>query len=233
MRALRTPFRFNPARYGPERLQKMQQGGRMLLEAQRALAQRGQTVLSKVGPKDGKFSLWDHYPADEVSDRERGFHYYYHSHRITAQEHGHFHLYAMLHADGSAPTPDNPLAEGEGPSHLLAIAVDPQGLPTRIFSANQWVTQGHWLPAETLLPRLENFGIDNARHWAQVTRWLSGFVQLFWPQIETLLKARDVQVAEWRGDTDWEKFWNDQSVEILNYIPLDLERQLALVQGGE
>ncbi len=219
MRPIRTPFRFNPARYDALRLQKMQQGAELMHRAQLALQQRGHTVLSKVGPKDGEFSLWDPYPANKVIDSAQRYQYYYHSHRHTPREHGHFHLYSLLPAD------DKPS------SHLLAIGISPQGMPTGIFSTNLWVSDGYWLPAAEILARLDDFAIVNARPWAQVSRWLTGLVQLFWPQIETLLFARDAQAQVWSGG-DWASFWQDQSVEVINYLPLDVHQQTRLLDGA-
>lgn len=229
MRAIRTPFRFKAGHYDTSRQQKMQQGAAMMLDAQRALGKRGHTVLSKVGPKDGKFSLWDHYPADKIIDSARRYQYYYHSHRSSPKEHGHFHLFSNLQADGTICTADT--SGEQAVSHLLAIGMSPQGLPNGIFSTNLWVTGGYWLPAGEVMTRLNGFTLENARHWVQVTRWLTGFVQLFWPQIEALLQARDRQAEEWRGGREWPAFWEDQSIEVLNYIPVDFHKQIGLLEG--
>lgn len=227
MRAIRTPFRFNATKYDAARWQSMRQGAAMMIAAQQALQRSGHTVLSRVGPKDGKFSLWDHYPADKISDRARRYQYYYHSHRSSPKEHGHFHLFSTLQADGTMPPPGTPGEQAS--SHLLAIGISPQGMPNGIFSTNRWVTGGYWLPADEILTRLDGFTVDNTRHWVQVTRWLTGFVQLFWPQIEALLLARDRQAEAWRGERDWQVFWEDQSIEVLNFIPVDFDRQTGLL----
>jgi hypothetical protein len=229
MRPIRTPFRFDSTSYDQERLASMQQGGEMLLDAILALQKRQHTVLSRLAPKGGQFSLWDHYPPAEVTDTVSACQYYYHSHRTTPKEHGHFHLFRLLHADGALRVPGEKWGDDEAPSHLIAISMSPQGLPIKVFCTNQWVTQGYWMPAKQILAHLDAFVLRAEPRWAVVSRWLAGFVQLFRPQIEAALLARDAAVKELRGRRRWNTFWADEAIEVINYVPIDLHRQIALL----
>ena len=238
--ALSTPFRLNLASLSAERLTRMQQGGEMLLDAMLVLQKRGHSVLSRIGPRHGQFDLWQHYPPDEVADSVNGYQYYYHSHRTSKSEHGHFHLFALLTADGSLRQPGSPWPDDEAPSHLIALAMNPQGLPVKLFCTNQWVTKGYWLTPDQVLARLDQFTLAEPRYWSLVSRWLIGFVQLFWPQIEALVHAREVRVAQLRGENGahgargeraWDDFACDESIEVINYLKVDLHRQIGTIDA--
>ena len=231
IRPIRTPFRLDAAQLDAHRLTRIRQGGDQLLDAQLALQKKQHSVLSSLMPKTRVFSLWDHYPAGEVSDLSTACQYYYHSHRTTPQEHGHFHLFGLLNADGSTRAPNSRWAENEAPSHLIAISMSPQGMPVKVFCPNQWVTNGYWLTADQILVHLENFIVNAQPRWAVVGRWLAGFVQLFWPQIESALRARDERVKGLRRGRQWRTFWADESIEVINYIPIDLHQQVGKLEG--
>ncbi len=230
MRAIRTPFRFDPAMVSAQQLARMQAGGEMMLDAILALQKRDHTVLSRIAPKDRKFVLWNHYPPAEVTDTGTACQYYYHSHRTTPKEHGHFHLFGLLNADGGVRAPGSVWTADEAPSHLIAIGMNPQGLPIKVFCPNLWVTQGHWLPAATILAHLRQFTLKAEPRWAVVSRWLAGFVQLFWPQIEAALLARDVCANQLRARRRWCTFLADESIEIINTIPIDLHQQIMMLE---
>lgn len=230
MRAIRTPFRFKPQDYDATQLARMQLGGDKLLTATLALQARQHNVLSKLLPKAGNFTLWDHYPEAEVIDSTHASQYYYHSHRTSAREHGHFHLFGLLEADGTQRDPSAVWQANEAPSHLIAIGMNPQGLPTRVFCPNQWVTKGHWLPAQVILNQLDQFVVRGPARWSRISQWLTGFVMLFRPQIEAALLARDVHAQQLRQKRQWRRFWADESIEIINYIPIDLHQQIAWLE---
>jgi hypothetical protein len=230
MRPIRTPFRFDRSAYEPQRLARMQAGGEMMLDAILALQKRNHTVLSRIAPKDRQFLMWDHYPPNEVTDTDAACQYYYHSHRITKREHGHFHLFRLLHADGTLREPGSPWGDDESPTHLIAIGMNHQGLPIKVFCPNQWVTKGYWLPAKTVLAQLDQFVLRAEPRWAVVSRWLAGFIQLFWPQIEAALLARDVCANEMRAGRKWKKFWVDADIDVINYIPIDLQKQILKLE---
>jgi hypothetical protein len=231
MRAIRTPFHFNPRDYGATQLATMQQGGDKLLTATLALQARQHNVLSKLLPQSGIFTLWDHYPEAEVIDSTNASQYYYHAHRTSTREHGHFHLFGLLDADGSRRSPSAVWQGDEAPSHLIAIGMSPQGLPTRVFCPNQWVTKGHWLPAQVILNQLDQFVVRGPARWSHISHWLTGFVMLFKPQITAALLARDMHAQKLRQRRHWRTFWADDTIEVINYIPIDLHQQIALLES--
>lgn len=231
VRAICTRFRLETAELDDARLARVRAGGDQLLDAMLTLQKKQHTVLSYFRPKNGVFTLWDHYPAGEVSDLSTACQYYYHAHRTSKHEHGHFHLFGLLNADGSTRTPGSGWEESEAPSHLIAISMSPQGMPIKVFCPNQWVTKGYWLAADQILAQLENFVVSAQPRWSVVGRWLAGFVQLFWPQIESALRARDEHVKNLRGGRYWRTLWADESIEVINYIPIDLHQQVGKLEG--
>lgn len=227
MRAIRTPFKFEQLDLDASQIARMQLGGEMLLDATLALQARQQTVLSPLLPKSGVFKLWDHYPESEVVDSKHASQYYYHAHRTSAREHGHFHLFGLLDAQGLPREKDASWHDDEAPSHLIAISMSPQGYPIKVFCTNQWVTKGYWQPADVILNRLDQFVVRGPARWSQISAWLTGFVMLFRPQIEAALRARDVHAHELRQKRRWCTFWADESIEVINYIPIELHQQIA------
>ena len=229
-RPSRTPFNLRSTPLDDEQLARIQRGGDQLLDAILALQKKQHSVLSYLLPQRRAFTLWDHYPAGEVTDTATACQYYYHAHRTSAKEHGHFHLFGLLNADGSPRAPGSKWAEDEAPSHLIAISMSPQGMPIKVFCPNQWVTKGYWLPADQILAQLDQFSVRAQPRWSVVGRWLAGFVQLFRPQIECALRQRDLQVKQLRGGRQWRTFWADETIEVVNYLPVNLHQQIAALE---
>jgi hypothetical protein len=233
MRAIRTPFKFNHKDFDARQLARMHVGADKLLNATLALQARQHTVLSPLLPKTGGFKLWDHYPQDEVTDSKHASQYYYHAHRTSKLEHGHFHLFSLTHANGQVRAKTDVWREDEAPSHLIAISMSPEGFPIKVFCPNQWVTKGYWQPADTVLSQLDRFVVSGPARWSQISRWLTGFVMLFRPQIAAALYARDVRVQLLRQRRQWRTFWADESIDVINYIPINLHQQIAWLDDDQ
>ena len=62
-------------------------------ECYRVLKKGGLNIVGEVLRDQGPFYEMDHYPKDDVYDRETVSQYYYHAHREEHPEHGHFHLF--------------------------------------------------------------------------------------------------------------------------------------------
>ena len=170
------------------RLEAMALAGHELIRAERALSRLGFNVVARLLRDEGTFYEWDHYPAGDVYDPVSGAQYFYHAHGAAARqagEHGHFHCFlrrsetALLH-------------------HLVAVAMDDRGRPARLFTVNRWVTEDSWIDAASAIRLLDRFHLDlpNPSRW--VNRWLQALLLLFRPEIEALLRRRDVRLAEWR-----------------------------------
>ena len=187
---------------------------------QAALAADRQTVLTELfrDHADDGFDYWMHFPEDDARDPVSGARFYYHAHDPVdwaTDEHGHFHLF--LAVDGE---PDF--------AHVVAVSMDRQGRPRRLFTTNGWVTGEAIQSAETLLDRLPaGFEVNRARPSWLVGRWLSALVALVMPQIKDLLSARD------RALTDESGRWPDSAVladrdrHVLSECPLNMEAVLA------
>lgn len=230
MRAIRTQFQFDQLDYDAAQLESMRRGGEELLDATLALQVRKHTVLSKLAPKSGVFTLWEHYPTNDVTDSSSACQYYYHSHRTSEHEHGHFHLFGLLQADGSPRAGNTPWSQAEAPTHLIAISMSPQGFPIKVFCPNLWVTKGYWFAAREILDRLDQFVIRGGSRWSANNRWISGFVKLFRPQIEKALYARDMHAQELRRGRHWRTFWSDETIEVINYVTIDLHQQITALE---
>ncbi|MCL7750855.1 hypothetical protein LV475_04520 [Guyparkeria hydrothermalis] len=187
---------------------------------QAALAADHQTVLTELfrdHPDDG-FDYWAHFPDDDARDPVSGARFYYHAHdpaEWAANEHGHFHLFMAV--DGE---PDF--------AHVVAVSMDRQGRPQRLFTTNGWVTGEAVQPAESLLDRLPTeFEINRARPSWLVGRWLSALVALVMPQIQDLLAARDRALTDESGRWPDPEVLDDRDRHVLSECPLDMEAVLV------
>ena len=149
---------------------------------QMSYAQKGLTLgqVALCGAKE--FIEWQHYPRNDLIDAESGYEFYYHAHsadEMPKNEHGHFHLFSR--------NPDHP----ERFCHLIAISLDQKGLPVRIFTTNQWVTDESFEEAEEVLLRLRLFDMAIMGRMSRVATWITAFTRLFYRDMETLIRERD------------------------------------------
>lgn len=191
-------------------------------ECYRVLEKGGLNVVGEVLKDQGPFYEMDHYPKEDVYDRDTASQYYYHAHREDHAEHGHFHLFLR---DASLPEGVEPAMGPTGEervAHLVAISMDAWGYPTDLFAVNRWVTDESWLTATTITTVLDRFAIDHAYPSWPVNRWLTAMVRGFRPQIEALLHHRD-ELIEQRREQSLEQVLEDRSLEITGTIPIDVE----------
>src|SRR6266849_5102317 len=149
-------------------LEAMAAAGSEILECRRVLARGGDTILAEVLRGAAGFGEWTHYPEGDVYDPLSHAQYFYHAHptgQRMAREHGHFHTFrrprgmppgtrplmmpelAIADAPAAPAGPavppaaqPNQGAENDALSHLVAIAVDAEGVPLRLFTTNRWVS---------------------------------------------------------------------------------------------
>jgi hypothetical protein len=137
----------------------------------------------------------------------------------------------MAVADVAALPPQAaPLKRGERDevSHLIAIAMDTRGEPTRLFTTNRWVTGETWYRAEDVTRMLDRFVIAEREPSAVLNRWIGAMIHIFRPQIAALLQARDETVMAWRRRRRTHVF-EDPRLEITSSLDIQLDTQLALV----
>ncbi|MBI2311193.1 MAG: hypothetical protein HYU77_01635 [Betaproteobacteria bacterium] len=214
----------------------MLEAGEDILECYRVLGKAGLNVVGEVLRGQGTFVEFDHYPSEDVFDHETHSQYYYHAHRGSAMEHGHFHTF--LRAPGMSPgvTPEELPGSEEWPaadqalSHLVAISMDDYGFPRGLFAVNRWVTGDCWYRAEHVIAMLDRFAIDHAYPSWPVNRWITGMLRLFRPGIEALLLQRDAVVAAWQANHPGNDALEDRGLEITGWIPISVEHQIEQIR---
>ena len=221
-----------------ERLERMEAAGAEVLECHRVLRKTNDNIVGEILRDQGTFFQWQHYPKGDVFDAESNAQYYYHAHPAGERkpEHGHFHTF--LRPEGmpsgikpaDVPHEDMPKGPNDKLSHLIAISMDRPGYPVRLFTTNRWVTGEVWYRAQDVCAMLDRFVIDHTRPSWPTNRWITGMVQLFRPQIESLLAARDEAVESWQAkhpDTD---VFEDRALEVTSDFEISVETQIRQIR---
>ena len=222
----------------------------LIREIGRELAGRNVNIVSEVMTGHATISDWRHYPDEDVYDPSSHAQYFYHTHptrRRTGREHGHFHTF--LRAEGmpvgvaplllpeiavaEAPPPPPqapPLRRGirEEVSHLVAIVVDCQGRPVRLFTTNRWVTGETWYPAGDVIRMLDRFAVTEVGPSQTLNQWLGAVVRLFRPQIAEVLRLRDQTVMAWRSRRRTHVL-DDPALEITSSLDISIDTQFAFL----
>lgn len=219
-------------------LQAMRNAGAEVLECLRVLDKAELDLVSEVLRGQGTFYELEHYPSDDVFDRDTHAQYYYHAHRGMSGEHGHFHTFLRAPGmpEGAAPITYSgeeiwPSGD-EAISHLVAISMDALGRPIGLFAVNRWVSAEAWYPAEDVIRMLDRFAIDHAFPSWPVNRWIGAMLRLFRPQIEALARHRDTVVDTWRrAHPDCDVF-EDRRLEITGEFAINIDAQIAAVAAA-
>jgi Domain of unknown function (DUF6969) len=218
-----------------ERLEAMLVAGEEALECERVLKKAGLNIVGEILRGQGEFYEYNHYPNDDVYDRDSHAQYYYHAHRGIPGEHGHFHTFlrraGMPEGVTPAPHPEAPAGEA-AIAHLIAISMDAYGWPIGLFATNRWVAGDTWYPAEDVIRMIDLFAIDHAYPSWPVNRWISAIVRLFRPQIEVLLRERDRVVADWRERHAGVDVFEDRRLEVTGYRLISVATQLHNVRAA-
>jgi len=154
-----------------------------LANIQMKYAESGRTLneAALCGAKD--FVEWQHYPINDLVDEVSGYEFYYHAHSADEMlygEHGHFHVIKR---------------DAKSFHHLIGIALNQNGLPTRLFTTNQWVTGEEMADSKIVVKSLQGFEVVKRGRMALVSRWLSALIKLFSAEIEGLILERDQKIA--------------------------------------
>lgn len=221
-------------------LQAMRQAGREIKEMYRVLKKAELNIVGEVLRdslnKGETFYEFNHYPDDDVYDRESHAQYYYHAHRSETGEHGHFHCFLRPKGMPAGVSPieypaTDPWPRGdEALSHLVAIAMDGYGFPTTLFTTNRWVTAEAWYPAEQVIRMLDCFVIDHAFPSLPVNRWISAMFVLYRPHIKALLKKRYEIVWTWASAHPSEDVFEDRRLDITSQIDISVEDFLGKIE---
>jgi hypothetical protein len=219
-----------------ETLLNMQRAGREVVECQRVLSKAELNLVGECIKHHGRFYEFDHYPPGDVYDDETHAQYYYHAHRGTLGEHGHFHNFlrakgipegiSALPYEGEEPWPEG----GDVLSHLVAISMDQNGFPIDLFITNRWVTGENWYYADDVIAMLDRFVIDHADPSRPVNRWISAMIVLFRSQIERLLHQRDEVLDQHRQKPPQVDVFEDRELELMSEVRLNIDKQITAIE---
>ena len=221
-------------------LHAMRDAGQEILDCYRVLAKAGLNIVGEVLRdalnRGETFYEFEHYPADDVYDRETHAQYYYHAHRSEVGEHGHFHTFLRPKGMPAGSTPishaaTEPWPQGnEALSHLVAIAMDSYGYPTALFTVNRWVSNEAWYPAAQVIAMLDRFKIDHAFPSWPVNRWISALFVLYRPHIEALLAQRDATIRDWAAAHPGTDVFEDRALDVTSQLPISVEATLKQIE---
>lgn len=231
-------------------LRGMSEAGREIRECYRALAKTGDNIVGEVLRDQGIFREWDHCPRDDIYDTVTHAQFYYHAHppdRRAWAEHGHFHTFLRPRGmplgvkPAKVPPPVDPPEPGLDDNmvatdnatlcHLIAISMNPAGLPIGLFTTNRWVTGETWYSATDVCAMLDYFVVDHTRPSWALNRWINAMFRLFKPQIVALVHARDRTIAGLRPKSGTTlSVYDDRSLEVISATEIDIDRQLGNVE---
>ena len=192
--------------------QRYQAGCRSLRHWLMVNEQHGSLVRACTG--EGVVLADRHYPEDDWRDPLSGGQAYYHCHR-PGEEHGHLHLFM-------------PAEPGADLTHLLAIGLDPRGLPLSLFTVNRWVANDAWLPAQLTCHLLERFSLAASEADRHTSGWLEQLIRFYAPTIQSLLLERDRTLEDREGSL--EQALEDRDLEIPSQLTIDWGADLDSVQ---
>ena len=107
--------------------------------------------------------------------------------------------------------------------------MDAAGCPFRLFTVNRWVTGETWYVASDVCAMLDCFRIDHTRPSWAANRWITAIVQLYQPQIETLLTMRDGTVEAWQHHHPQGDVYEDRDLEVTSYVDISIQDQVRAV----
>ena len=165
--------------------QAMAAAARQLMAVQASYASSGTPLCQAAlcGARD--FVEWAHYPANDCTDADSGFEFYYHAHtrdEMSAGEHGHFHVFRR------------DAGKADKFFHVIGISLDAKGLPIKLFTTNAWVTGEAMVPAATVAKAAQQFSVKAHGRAAPIARWVTALMQLYGMEIAELARQRDAKL---------------------------------------
>lgn len=179
---------------------------------------------------------WERLPADDAMDVTGRYQWFYHAHapedRPVGPEHGHIHLFARRVLWESMPVTRNERAfqtlcgnpSGDADTrHLIAIGIDPKGLPISIFTVNSWVTGDLMLGADSTAQVLAEIRLDTGH--PDIDRMIVSLAHICSEDIGLLLAQRDNTLRTREPG----KCLEDRTVEILSETLINLDQRIARI----
>lgn len=217
---------------GKDALERQAEAAAEVVNCIRVLEKSGSNLVAEV-LEGREFIEYDHYPPDDVYDPETHAQYYFHAHPQTRgawNDYGHFHTFLRPRGmpQDVHPFPVSDAATGDDAlSHLIAISMNREGRPVRLFTTNRWVTAETWYTAPDVIRMLDRFTIDLSRPSWPLNRWISAMFILYRDEIETLVRQRDGAIGDWMRDHPGEDVFEDRALEATSGMAIDLDKKLA------
>ncbi len=215
-------------------LERIAEAAAEVVNCIRVLEKSGSNLVAEaLGGRE--FVEYDHYPPDDVYDPETHAQYYFHAHPQTRGEwndYGHFHTFLRPRGmpPGVRPIAANEAISGGGENdalcHLIAISMNREGRPVRLFTTNRWVTAEAWYAGDDVIAMLDRFVVDLSRPSWPLNRWLSAMFFLFQQDIKDLVMQRDEAVETWRRTYPDRDVFEDRELEVTSGKAIDLDRRL-------
>jgi len=215
-------------------LKTMNEAADRILECYRILQKSNSNIVAEILRGQGEFVEFDHYPEGDIYDNESHSQYYYHAHR--ADEHGHFHTFLREAGMDKSAKPIQQSHEkymderDDTLSHLIAISMNNAGYPIGLFAVNRWVTAENWYSADDVIEMLDRFEIDLSFPSWPANIWLTAMLQLFRPEIESLIINRDQVIQQWQDKNPDNDVFEDRALELTGYVDISVERQISGVR---
>lgn len=177
-------------------------------------ARQSNPVLEVLGEQVHHLQQEKKYPQPPLAFQQGPWRAFYHCHALPdskLKEHGHFHIFTRHQQQWT---------------HVAALSMDAEGQPQAWVAVNRWVTDGPWLPAAQLIQCLQtaDFAIANL---SLVEDWLLCMLQVFAPEVATLLAARDRALRQINVKTTEPLLLDDRDVYTLSVHGIDLLTKLS------
>ena len=181
---------------------------------------------------------WEHYPSDDAINRDRRYQWFYHSHdpedRAGSGEHGHLHLFARM--EGVADDIDERLEldylrclrtrrRSAATRHLIAIGLNPVGVPVSLFTVNRWVTGDLPLSGRATIAMLDALRLDTGHPTIDLV--IQSILALYREEVRMLIMERDSVLME--RATRAPGPLEDRAIEMPSSVRIDVDRRLAVL----
>jgi hypothetical protein len=105
-------------------------------------------------------------------------------------------------------------------SHIIAISMNKEGFPIRLFTVNRWVTGEWWYDADAVIELIDAFEIDHAWPSWPTNIWLTQMVRRYKSQICELVRLRDQNLKAWQSQHPDVNPFEDRRLEVLSSLDL-------------
>jgi hypothetical protein len=202
-----------------------------------ALAASGKNPVTEVIGQAETVDEWAHFPPGEAIDPDTHSQYYYHAHAAAERadgEHGHFHTFVrpdkLFPELKPTPRAGNGEMQPDSVTHLVGLSTDASGNLVGLFTTNRWVTDEIWYDADTVLRMLERFDMVADKPSRTLNRWVSAMLRAFRPQIEHLIRDRDLTIARWQDAHPGQDVLEDRALQVISEVPVDFLAQVRAIE---